>query len=83
MYRHLNVSFTIYQFLFINMWLHWITGNTGAATSWYSNPVWILGLRLILCFAGLEVKVEAVPRECPICSVEAPLTALRRSIYWD
>ena len=81
--------------LFINMQLWWITGNT---TSWYSNPVWLLGLRLILCFAGLEVRVEAVPTECqyfqtakrvangvifhPLCSVETPLTVLRWSIFF-
>ena len=81
--------------LFINMQLWWITGNT---TLWYSNPVWLLGLRLILCFAGLEVRVEAVPTECqyfqtakrvangvifhPLCSVETPLKVLRRSIFF-
>ena len=61
------------------------------------NPVWILGLRLILSFAGLEVRVEAATRECqyfqtakrvangviyhPLCSTETPLTALRRFIF--
>ena len=48
--------------------------------------------------AGLEVRVEAVPTECqyfqtakrvangvifhPLCSVETPLTVLRRSIFF-
>ena len=61
-----------------------------------SNPIWILGLRLILYFAGLKVRAEAVPTECqyfqttkhvangvifhPLCSGET-LTVLRRSIF--
>ena len=61
-----------------------------------SSPIWVLSLRLILCFAGLKVRAEAVPTECqyfqttkhnangvifhPLCSVET-LTVLRRSIF--